>query len=742
MHERALRSPNASSCSAGGLPPTTSILSSFGRIGARLYLRYSVPNACLSSSDTRHGRSEARRDPDERAGKEAPEDVARDAMAAARVRRALHPTRTAHTDPRPARNITKPTSRFAQHQRLTAWHRRGKTDLVLDGVLRIERVLQELNSTLVSEAGGGLFHFVAAASTVAGRPPAYGSPTALANASSYVDSPPAADTASERASHPNPRTPISENTRRDKNGGDGTSGFENAVLDSMHTSTTESVLQWHHFDVFPSLRNDYTPIFQLEQSRPPLSMKLATAHPYVTAEDVDAVLASFQRSVNFWYPTMSRSQLDRTRAVLNSGVTAEDSIEACLALLTMALGCASQVTADLDESAELSDQEKRRRTSRRQMGNVYFDAALKRAYIAHLSVSSVSAQCLFFVALYFAFLTRPLQAWEYIGAAAAKCMMLLSYPPDGDTHEDRERTRRTFWACYILERYILRCLSSKQNTDQINSDYIAELSASPVSGIARIESSVPLPGSYNIRASQPDEEQSSLYFLACISMRRLLNRVHQLLYASGTGAALDTARFPCIVAELQHQLDEWRNFLPASFAFTVATAPAANAASGFLRQRYLTCRSVIYRPYLMWLLSGSRSDNDELSARTLSEEARTNCKACLDACLMHILNLRGFPQTVLVDTWICSLSMACAMLVLLAACRVPSLRSLIGPDVLMAGDHLRQLLQSWQRLTYGPRSPSVDQGIRIIHEADKFIKEGYLPMPRDGFMVPRRPSDL
>ena len=33
-----------------------------------------------------------------------------------------------------------------------------------------------------------------------------------------------------------------------------------------------------------------------------------------------------------------------------------------------------------------------------------------------------------------------------------------------------------------------------------------------------------------------------------------------------------------------------------------------------------------------------------------------NCKACLDACLLHILNLRGFAQTVMVDTWICSLS--------------------------------------------------------------------------------------
>ena len=56
------------------------------------------------------------------------------------------------------------------------------------------------------------------------------------------------------------------------------------------------------------------------------------------------------------------------------------------------------------------------------------------------------------VSLYFAFLARPLQAWQYIGSTAAKCMMLLSYPPEKASHEDRERTRRIFWACYILER--------------------------------------------------------------------------------------------------------------------------------------------------------------------------------------------------------------------------------------------------------------------------------------------------
>lgn len=260
--------------------------------------------------------------------------------------------------------------------------------------------------------------------------------------------------------------------------------------------------------------------------------------------------------------------------------------------------------------------------------------------------------------MYFAFLVRPLQAWEFLSATAAKCLLLLSYPPNGGTPEDQERVRRIFWSCYILERYLfpfgrVGC-SNHANSD--HSDYVAELSACPPSGIARIESSIPLPGAYHTHSTNDQEEQSALYFLACISMRRLLNRVHQLLYARGTGAALDTARFPPIVAELNHQLDEWRDVLPVAFEFSIDTRPTRTDAGGFLRQRYLTCQGVIYRPYLMWILSGSQIGSHGISAISPSQDALSKCRACIDACMLHVLNLRGFAHTILVDTWICSLS--------------------------------------------------------------------------------------
>lgn len=69
--------------------------------------------------------------------------------------------------------------------------------------------------------------------------------------------------------------------------------------------------------------------------------------------------------------------------------------------------------------------------------------------------------------------------------------------------------------------------------------------------------------------------------------------------------------------------------------------------------------------------------------------------------------------------------MAGGMLVLLAACRVPSLKRIMSHEVLSAGMHLRRLLENWRKLSGEPSSPSADQALQIIRAADEFIKVEY-----------------
>lgn len=187
------------------------------------------------------------------------------------------------------------------------------------------------------------------------------------------------------------KTPLSEDREN-------TSSLDNAVLDSMHISTTESILQWPHFDVFPSLREDVKPIFSLERGRPPMVISQNPMYPYVDTETVEDVLDAFQKNVNFWYPTLSQSQMQRVKTVLRGGVPSEESVLCCLTLLIMALGCVSQAATSL-RAAETNgevEEEKQWRLRRARMGNVYFQLALKKLHIVHLDISSESTQCLFF----------------------------------------------------------------------------------------------------------------------------------------------------------------------------------------------------------------------------------------------------------------------------------------------------------------------------------------------------------
>ncbi|RLM00075.1 hypothetical protein CFD26_105778 [Aspergillus turcosus] len=537
---------------------------------------------------------------------------------------------------------------------------KNKSDLILEVAVRSERLLRDMSAQLARVSG-------------------------------------MLDSKSSTQYHTSPTAIISPSTINAGHRPDSPSDhISNATLSAFHASTTECILAWPHFNDFQSLREDHSfSVFHLESSRAPLTTRPATVHPYASRSEIDRIMHSFQRNVNFWYPTMSIGQTAEVQVHIAAGVFG-DSVKSCLALLVMALGCASELICSYAGNEDPDSEELELRSHRRAMGEIYFDCAFKKIYLAQADCSVDAVQSIFF-----AFLQRPLQAWSFIHATAAKCRLLLAYHNPDANPAEQECLRRIFWSCYILE-----------------SDYLAELSALPQTGIADIESSIPLPGEYQTHLSPTDEEQSSLYFLACISMRRLLNRVHNLLYARDTGVAFDNHQFPSVVAELAHQLDEWKDLLPPPFQFTVDLRPLAHTAAAFLRQRYLTCKSVIYRPYLTWALSMTATGTVEHFPPPVFE----GCKICLEACWLHAQNLASYPHTVLVDTWICSLSMASVMLITLAASRLTALRGCLSPEVAEMGPHLAKLLTQWMHIPGHGVSPSVLQSVKLIGDAGVLLR--------------------
>lgn len=478
----------------------------------------------------------------------------------------------------------------------------------------------------------------------------------------------------------------------------------NATL-SAHTSATEDLLSSPYAAPFPSLRSQFRPIFQLESKCPPLPFSPRSIKPCFTTDEAERLLASFQSNVNFWYPTVSKATLQDLFEKVRNGFVG-NSCEDCAALLVMALGAASELIHLVHSDTKNNGFETRRHQSELMtMASVCFDEAMKLLTVAHMEVSTLATQCVFLAALYCSFLQRPLQTWSHLSTAASKSRSLLAYGTGSGNPEDDECIRRIFWSCYIIE-----------------SDLISELSHLPQSGVAEVESEVPLPGPLKTHFTESETESSALYFLSCISIRRLLNRVHHLLYAedkhrppsqSHTNSRDESLRG--LIAELDRQLVLWRETLPEFLQFEDDTRECVNEHASFLRQRYLACKSVIYRPYVEIVLK----QNDVSHSRETVEAAGR----CLMASCHHIVNLRSFGQTVLIDTWICALSMTSTMFIILVSLQNPSLRPILLQQTIPDfGIHLRQLLNSWIGIM-PQKSPSIQQSISMIAEIENLIRD-------------------
>lgn len=162
-------------------------------------------------------------------------------------------------------------------------------------------------------------------------------------------------------------------------------------------------------------------------------------------------------------------------------------------------------------------------------------------------------------------------------------------PQEGPPHT-RESILRLFWSCFLIE-----C------------DRLAELEL-PQSGLQQLTDETSLPSCFNLESAQ------STYYLAEISIRRLLNRIHNSLYPrkqnvltlSSTSLAtpdnFSEARISSvktICEELQRQLDMWYDSIPEAFRFPLDVEPTTSDRQTVLRIRYFATKHIIYRPFVL-----------------------------------------------------------------------------------------------------------------------------------------------
>jgi hypothetical protein len=372
-------------------------------------------------------------------------------------------------------------------------------------------------------------------------------------------------------------------------------GTNISTMPKCHTNATMHLLQWPLIRDLVSRPYDPQILLQLEMAREPLHTLTKT--PCVDLSNTQAYIQAYFDRVNIWYacvnPYTWRSQY---RTALSNGF--REGPESCIVLLVLALG-----------EASLRGSISRIVPHEEPPGLQYFTAAWSLLPGMITTNNVLAAQCHLLAAAYLFYLVRPLEAWNLLCTTSTKLQLLLM-APNRIPPQQRELVERIYWNALLFE-----------------SDLLAELDL-PHSGVVQFEENVGLPGGFEGEEQDQDQvgRDDLWYFLAEIALRRLLNRVSQLIYSKDSMAS--TTSLEPVVAELDYQLTQWYESLPLPLQFPFSRTMLQDPIQAVLRLRFYACKTIIYRPYILAVL-----DNEQA---VLDPAVRDCCHKCLEASVRQL----------------------------------------------------------------------------------------------------------
>lgn len=366
-----------------------------------------------------------------------------------------------------------------------------------------------------------------------------------------------------------------------------------STMPKVHTNAALHLLQWPLIRDLVSRPYDPQILLQLEMAREPLHSLTKT--PCVDLSNTQAYIEAYFERVNVWYACVNPyTWRSHYRIALSNGF--REGPESCIVLLVLALGQAS-LRGSISRIVPQEDAP----------GLQYFTAAWALLPGMMTSNSVLAAQCHLLASAYLFYLVRPLEAWNLLCTTSTKLQLLLMSPNRIPT-DQRELTERIYWNSLLLE-----------------SDLLAELDL-PHSGVVAFEENVGLPGGFEGDEHEAVGRDDLWYFLAEIALRRLLNRVSQLIYSKDSMAS--TTSLEPVVAELDYQLTQWYESLPLPLQFPFTRTMLADPVQTVLRLRFFACRTIIYRPYILAVL-----DNEQAALDPSVQEA---CHKCLEAAIRQL----------------------------------------------------------------------------------------------------------
>lgn len=449
-----------------------------------------------------------------------------------------------------------------------------------------------------------------------------------------------------------------------------------STMPKVHTNAALHLLQWPLIRDLVSRPYDPQILLQLEMAREPLHSLTKT--PCVDLSNTQAYIEAYFERVNVWYACVNPyTWRSHYRIALSNGF--REGPESCIVLLVLALGQAS-LRGSISRIVPQEDAP----------GLQYFTAAWALLPGMMTSNSVLAAQCHLLASAYLFYLVRPLEAWNLLCTTSTKLQLLLMSPNRIPT-DQRELTERIYWNSLLLE-----------------SDLLAELDL-PHSGVVAFEENVGLPGGFEGDEHEAVGRDDLWYFLAEIALRRLLNRVSQLIYSKDSMAS--TTSLEPVVAELDYQLTQWYESLPLPLQFPFTRTMLADPVQTVLRLRFFACRTIIYRPYILAVL-----DNEQAALDPSVQEA---CHKCLEAAIRQLEHIAAHHAGHMPYLWQGALSMVSQTLLVMGATMSASLSNII----LRLVPHREVMDQIFQEVIveierYAVLAPSLSLAAEIVKDAE------------------------
>ncbi|KAM0326687.1 hypothetical protein ACHAQA_006557 [Verticillium albo-atrum] len=366
------------------------------------------------------------------------------------------------------------------------------------------------------------------------------------------------------------------------------------------------------------------------------------------------LVSTFFSTAHHHHPILDEEEFQSTYAAfLENGV--DSSVESALCLVVCAVGAAAAAPPawqDLGTSPP---------------GMEYMQHALPT--LVAFSSWSFSyriqlPQALVLASLYFSYIVRPLQSWRLIYSASTILQFKLSgLDASREEPSSIESILRLFWSCFLVE-----C------------DRLAELEL-PRSGIQQLTDETSLPNCTKLG------DMESTCYLAEISIRRLLNRIHNSIYprknhvlslssttlmAQGAFSTEEISSMSAVCDELHRQLDIWHSSIPEPYRPSLGIDPVGNDRGAVLRIRYFAARHIIYRPFVLYIATNPNAQKSDV----VIEKAQL----CIESCRLYLHNVTEILQRPSLYTWTFSLSSLGAAVVLTLSSLNAELKHLV-PDI-------------------------------------------------------------